>query len=64
MLPAGVVRGIDETEKKVFVNRTREQVKNAPEFDDSLVADEPYRRDLGSYYGPDGAGYRDSDDSL
>ena len=64
MLPAGVVRGIDETEKKVFVNRTKEQIKNAPEFDDSLVDDEPYRRNLGSYYGPDGSGYRDWDDSL
>ena len=64
MLPAGVVRGIDETEEKVFVNRTKEQIKNAPEYDDSLVADDTYRSGLGSYYGPGGSGYRDWDDSL
>ena len=64
MLPAGVVRGIDETEEKVFVNRTKEQIKNAPEYDDSLAADDTYRSDLGSYYGPGGSGYRDWDDSL
>ena len=64
MIPAGVVRGIDETEEKVFVNRTKEQIKNAPEYDDSLAADDMYRSDLGSYYGPGGSGYRDWDDSL
>ena len=42
MLPAGVVRGIDETDEKVFVNRTKDQIKNAPEFDDSLKRDETY----------------------
>jgi hypothetical protein len=64
MLPAGVVRGIDETDEKVFVNRTKEQIKNAPEYDDSLAADDTYRQGLGSYYGPGGSGYRDWDDSL
>ena len=64
MLPAGIVRGIDEAEEKVFVNRTKEQIKNAPEYDDSLVADDTYRQGLGSYYGPGGSGYRDWDDSL
>ena len=64
MIPAGVVRGIDETEEKVFVNRTKEQIKNAPEYDESLTADDTYRGSLGSYYGPGGSGYRDWDDSL
>ena len=64
MLPAGVIRGIDETEEKVFVNRTKEQIKNAPEFGESLAADDAYRKDLGTYYGPGGSGYRDWDDSL
>jgi hypothetical protein len=64
LLPAGVVRGIDESEELVFVNRTKEQIKNAPEFDESLVDDETYRRSLGSYYGPGGSGYRDTDDLL
>jgi hypothetical protein len=66
LIPAGTVRGIDETEERVFVNRTKEQIKNAPEYDESLAdgGDDLYRTDLGAYYGPGGAGYRDWDDSL
>ena len=64
MIPAGVVRGIDEAEEKVFVNRTKDQVKNAPEFDESLVGDDTYRSSLATYYGPGGTGYRDWNDTL
>ena len=60
----GSIGKVDEAEEKVFVNRTKEQIKNAPEYDDSLAADDTYRSDLGSYYGPGGSGYRDWDDSL
>ena len=61
MLPAGVVRGVDEADEKVFVNRTKEQIKNAPEYDDSMFSDSEYRDTLGNYYGPGGGGYRDWD---
>jgi hypothetical protein len=64
MLPAGVVRWIDEDEKKVFVNRTKDDIKNAPELDESLLSDESYRTRLGTYYGPGGQGYRDFDDTV
>jgi hypothetical protein len=64
MLPAGVIRSIDETEEKVFVNRTKDQIKNSPEFDDSLLEDETYRTELGSYYGRGGAGWRDFDEGF
>ena len=64
MLPAGVVRGIDDQEEKVYVNRTKDQIKNAPEYDDTLADDEAYRNRLGSYYGMGGPGYRDWDDTL
>jgi hypothetical protein len=63
MLPAGVIRQVDHDDGKVFVDRTKEQIKNAPEFDESLTTDESYRGNLGSYYGIGGAGYRDSDDT-
>src|SRR5947207_13045389 len=59
MLPAGVIMRVDQDDKTVFVNRTKDQIKNAPEFDDSVVKDEGYRGRLGSYYGPGGEGYRD-----
>ena len=59
MLPAGVIRDADHDEEKIFVNRTKDEIKNAPEFDESLTDDETYRGELGSYYGEGGRGYRD-----
>ena len=59
MLPAGVIDRVDRDEEKVYVNRTKEQIKNAPEFDPDRSRDETYRSGLGSYYGPGGPGYRD-----
>jgi hypothetical protein len=63
MLPAGVVRGIDDVAEKVLVNRTKDQIKDAPEFDETLTDDEAYRNRLGSYYGT-GPGYRDWSDTV
>ena len=59
MLPAGVVDRVDTAEEAVFVNRTKDEIKDAPEFDDSRYRDEQYRDELGGYYGPGGSGYRD-----
>ncbi|MFO7571301.1 MAG: hypothetical protein R6W48_01700 [Gaiellaceae bacterium] len=62
MLPAGVVRSVDKAEEKVFVNRTKDEIKDSPEFDeDALARDDSYREELGSYYGPGGPAYRDWD---
>jgi len=63
MLPASVVRNVDHDEEKVFVDRTKDEIKAAPEFDDSLLGDDEYRSRLGSYYGPDGVALRDMEDS-
>ena len=60
MLPAGVISRVDHDDKKAFVNRTKEQIKNAPDFDEDRYRDETYRGELGSYYGTGGAGWRDS----
>lgn len=51
MLPAGVIRDIDLDSETVFVDRTKDEIKNAPEFDEDRYKDESYRTDLGSYYG-------------
>ena len=59
MLPAGVVDRVDAEEETVYVNRTKDEIKDAPEFDESSYRDEPYREELGSYYGSGGRGYRD-----
>jgi hypothetical protein len=57
MLPAGVIRDVDLDAQTVFVNRMKEQIKNAPELDESTYRDETYRNELSGYYGPGGAGY-------
>ena len=59
MLPAGVVRDVDPDTETVFVNRTKDQIKNAPEFDENRYSDPAYREELGGYYGPGGLGYRE-----
>lgn len=59
MLPAGVVRDIDLDSETVFVNRTKDQIKDAPEFDEKRYRDSQYRTELGGYYGPGGLGYRE-----
>jgi hypothetical protein len=68
MLPAGVVRDIDFDTETVFVNRTKDEIKNAPEYDEKQYRDtsyrETYRGKLGTYYGVGGIGYRDDPDRL
>ena len=49
LLPAGVVERIDTVQHKVYVDRTRDQIKAAPEYDQT-VDDAQYREHLGSYY--------------
>jgi hypothetical protein len=61
MLPVGVIRSVDHEEQKIFVNRTKDEIENAPEFDESRLNDETYRDRLGSYYGYGGTGWRDWD---
>jgi hypothetical protein len=59
MLPAGVIDRVDLNEEKVYVHRMKDEIKNAPEFDENSYRDVGYRERLGSYYGPGGSGYRD-----
>jgi hypothetical protein len=43
----------------IFVNRTKDEIKDAPEFDPDSYDDDAYRTSLGGYYGLGGPGYRD-----
>ncbi len=64
MLPVGLINRIDEIEQKVFVDLTKDQIKNAPEFDESRFHDRVHREEVGSYYGlnrPAGPDYGKSD---
>ena len=50
LLPAGVVRDIDLDTETIFVNLTKDEIKNAPEFDEDTYRDQNYRNQLGEYY--------------
>ena len=60
MLPAGVIDRVDAEEEQVYVDRTKDEIKNSPEFDESRYQDMAYRDEIGTYYGPGGPGYRDT----
>jgi hypothetical protein len=52
MLPAGVVEHVDPDTETVFVSRTKDEIKSAPEYDPERgPLDDSYRQSLGSYYG-------------
>ena len=50
MLPAGVIREVDLNDEVVYVDRTKAEIKDSPEFDESTYRDESYRSNLGDYY--------------
>jgi len=52
VLPAGTVHQIDPQERKVYVSRTKQEIKDAPEFDEATYKEPEYRDKLGGYYGP------------
>ena len=60
LLPVGVIDRTDTAEEKVFVNRTKDEIKDSPEFDESTYRETQYRDEVGSYYGSRGISDRDS----
>jgi hypothetical protein len=51
LLPAGAVERIDAEDEKVFVDRTKDEIKAAPEFDPDVYQTPAYRERIGDYYG-------------
>jgi hypothetical protein len=51
LIPAGTINHIDHEEQKVYVDRTKDQIKDAPEFDETSYTDPMYRDKVGGYYG-------------
>ena len=51
LLPAQTIHRIDVDSEKVFVDRTKEEIKNAPEFDPDRGLDATYQDEVGVYYG-------------
>jgi hypothetical protein len=52
LLPAGMIEHIDRTDEQVFVGLTKDEIKNAPEFDETTYRDDTYRSSVGDYYTP------------
>ena len=50
LLPAGTVHHIDHQEKRLYVDRTKQQIKDSPEFDPESFRGEAYRDKIGGYY--------------
>lgn len=50
-LPAGVVARLDHNDRKVWVTLTKDQIREAPDFEAGMERDEVYRKSLGNYYG-------------
>jgi hypothetical protein len=51
LIPAGTVNHVDHDNKTVYVDRTKEQIKAAPEFDSDRYTEPTYRDKVGGYYG-------------
>ncbi|MFI1470690.1 PRC-barrel domain-containing protein [Streptomyces wuyuanensis] len=52
LLPAGTVSRVELESHRIHVNLTKEQIKNAPEFDkDKHLGNAAYHHQIGGYYG-------------
>ena len=52
LLPASTVVGIDPNERKIFVGLTKQEIKDAPEFDrEKHLGNQGYHDELGTHYG-------------
>jgi len=51
LIPAGLIERVDTEEEKVYVDRTKDQIKDSPEYDPETGDDAGYRGRLGDYYG-------------
>jgi hypothetical protein len=50
LLPAGTIDRVDHEARKVHVDRTKDQIKDSPEYDETTFRTPDYRSRVGSYY--------------
>ncbi len=50
VLPAGVVESADAAAGVVYIDRTTDEIENAPEYDPDRGVDEAYRSSVAKYY--------------
>ena len=54
LIPAGTVTAVDHDARTVTVSLTKDQIKDAPDYDENAVLDDVSRGPYNSYYGPYG----------
>jgi hypothetical protein len=50
LLPAGLVKRVDRDEETIYVSRTKDEIKQSPEFDNANYQGDEYRADVSDYY--------------
>jgi hypothetical protein len=50
MLPAGTISRVDRRDRKVYVDRSKDEIKSAPKFDKDTYTSRDYRDRLGEHY--------------
>jgi hypothetical protein len=50
LLPAGLVERVDRDEETIYVSRTKDEIKQSPEFDNANYQGDEYRADVSDYY--------------
>jgi hypothetical protein len=52
LIPSGAIKQVNHDDKKVFVGLTKDQIKEAPDFDASRRDDDEFRSSHERYYDP------------
>lgn len=50
MIPAGMIERVVHDDQTVYVSLSKNQIKDSPEYDDSLRENQTYRDSLSGYY--------------
>jgi ribosomal 30S subunit maturation factor RimM len=51
MIPAGAIESVDLDERRLRVALSKEEVKNAPDYDKAREFQDSYRKEMDNYYG-------------
>jgi Protein of unknown function (DUF2795) len=52
IIPAGLIDSVDTNARRVNVDRSRDELRNAPAYDDARGVDLAYRADVDTYFAP------------
>jgi hypothetical protein len=62
LLPAGLIERVDRDEEKVWINRAKDEIENAPEFEKDNYESDEYRSSIGGYYGSRDSAERETEE--